>query len=262
MKQYGLFTLVVVFCFSVAGCGGSAPPTSSSALVMTAGNWEVDAVSKVNGAKFRFGGSFSQSGSNITGAMVIQGSSCFSDSPVSSFNVTGQVNGNSAHLVAAEGSFQFFTLDLSGAAASLSGTYTFNPAGVNCAADNGTLSAQAVPSLTGAWSGTFTPSPSAGGAPFTANFTLTQSAINNGTFGLAGTMAASGNACVTSGTVSDTTMVGSQVTSSVGFSGGNLSWSGTVAAGSPARITGTYTYGAALNGCASQASGTFTLSKQ
>jgi hypothetical protein len=190
---------------ALAGCGGS------SNLGLTQGNWAFSASSTtlatISGPTFVVGGNLTQSGNNLTGTMYVTQSGCI---PQQFVNFTGTVKGKNVTLTSASFGGKVISVTASGTKDSLSGTYTVTG---DCA-DSGTVTATAVPSITGTWNGTITnvaPGFNGNGlAQATLSVALSQAtaASEDGTFALSGTLTYTNSVCSVSGTISNGSLAG------------------------------------------------------
>src|SRR5205085_811058 len=182
-----LLPVAAIFALALAGCGGS------DTLGLTQGNWAFSATSTVltapttSGPTFVVGGNLTQSGTNLTGTMYITQSGCI---PQQFVNFTGTVKGKNISLTSENFGGEVITVAATGSKDSLTGTYAVTG---ECA-DSGTLSANAVPSISGTWNGAISNiasgSKKLGVAQATVSVALTQSATpsEDGTFAFTGTL--------------------------------------------------------------------------
>ena len=203
-KFASLSLLAGVLTMALAGCGGS------SNLGLTQGNWAFSASSTapakiVSGPTFVVGGNLTQSGNNLTGTMYVTQSGCI---PQQFVSFTGTVKGKNVTLTSASFGGEVISVTASGSKDSLSGTYTVTG---DCA-DSGTVTASAVPSISGTWNGTI-PNPTQGIAQATLSIALTQAATasEDGTFALSGTLTYSNSVCSVSGTISNGSLAGNYI---------------------------------------------------
>lgn len=187
----------------VCGCGGGSSSSGSSpAFSIQSGNWNISAVSSAGpGSNFSAGGNLSQSGSNISGILHFVGSPCLdflTDVPVS-----GSVSGQKVTLTSPVITGEVVTVNASGSATALSGTYTLTASGPSCgASDQGTFTATVVPSVSGTWHGAFSSSVNPGtNINVSANITQSAAPDAHGFFPITGTLTFSGSSCFTAGTV-------------------------------------------------------------
>ena len=191
--------LVSTLICMLAGCG------AIENVKLTQGNWSVTATSSTpaNGT-FYVGGSLTQSGDTLSGKMHIVNSLCFDVSTPVDFH--GKVKGRNVTLTSTSVNSQVITINGTGTSSEFSGTYSLT--GGTCAAgDKGTISSNAVPSITGTWSG---PIAGSGGSAVTLSTTLTQAAAASadGTFAVSGAVAYTGSSCSVDGTITSGFVVG------------------------------------------------------
>ncbi|MGA8067928.1 MAG: hypothetical protein WCA47_11395 [Terriglobales bacterium] len=156
-----------------------------------------------SGSTFYVGGNLTQTGSDVAGMMYVVNSSCFSSSTTVAF--TGTVKGKDVTLTSASTGGQIVTVTASGTASSLSGTYSV--VGGCADGDTGSISASAVPSISGTWSGPITGS---GGSNVTLALALTEAATASmdGTFAITGNLTFTNSSCSVNGTVSSAFIAG------------------------------------------------------
>jgi len=205
VKIAGLSGVAAALTLSLIGCGAAA----SSNLAVTQGNWAFTATSSakiVNKqvASFVLGGNLSQSGDKLSGTLTVDQSGCIAPQTIA---FTGTVKGSDITLTSA--AFDGNVISVTGTANkdSLTGSYTVTG---GCA-DDGTISANVVPSISGTWTGTVFVSDS----PATISVALTQSssASENGSFVLSGTATYTGSVCEASATITEGSSIsGSQLT--------------------------------------------------
>jgi len=179
-----LFAIAGALTLSLSGCGAAV-----SKLALTEGNWAFSATSTakfVSAPSFVIGGNLTQSGDNLTGTMFIDHTSCITPQTVI---FTGTVKDKNVTLTSQSFSGQVITVTASGSQDSLSGTYTVTG---DCA-DSGTLTANAVPSISGTWSGTVVVNTSS--TTMTVVLTQAPTASADGTFGLTGSVSYVGSDC-------------------------------------------------------------------
>lgn len=245
-----LFAIAGVLTLSLFGCGAAV-----SNLALTQGNWAVSATSTaagktVSGPTFVVGGNLTQSGTSLTGTFYISGSGCIVPQFVS---FTGTVKGNNVALTSASFGGQVITVTASGAKDSLSGNYTVT----GTCADSGTVSASAVPSISGTWNGTV----QVNGVPATISVALTQAATASvdGSFAITGTATYSGSSCQTSATITPSSLQGISVNLNANIDTGTFNFTTTLdSAPAPKNMTGDYFIS---DGC-SDGDQTVTLTKQ
>ncbi len=241
-------TLVGALIVALSGCGGTN-------LALTQGNWSVAATSSTPANSFSVGGNLTQTGSTVSGTMYVSGSACFDSSqPVT---ITGTVKGSRVTLTSAAVAGQVITVSATGTASSLTGTYAV--AGGQCDGDQGTVTANAVPSLSGTWNGTVLVS----SAPVTMSIALTQAATasTDGTFALSGTVTYTGSVCSsTASIINPSTGAGTELGVNADLGTGSFNYTASLdSATAPKNITGTYSVS---DSCASDLDQTVTLTKQ
>ncbi len=254
-----LLAPAVVFVVALAGCG------SSKNLALTQGNWSVAATStaiaapshqmqdgkslspNVSNASFYVGGNLTQTGTNVAGTMYFVGT-CIAASSTA-VNFTGTVKGTTVTLTSVGLPSTVITVTATGAisaTSSLTGTYTVT--GGCDGGDSGTVTANAVPSISGTWNGTLLVGTNGTAAPI-ISFALTQASTpsNDGTFALTGNIAYTNSGCSVSGTISSGTIAGNSVVISANTvekdqSAGSFSFDNVLldSPTAPANMTGTY----------------------
>jgi hypothetical protein len=246
-----LLSLAGILTLALTGCGSTI-----SNLGLTQGNWAFSASSATalvtsSSPSFALGGNLTQSGTNLTGTMYITQSVCIVPQFVS---FTGTVKDKNVTLTSASFGGQVISITASGSNNSLSGTYTVTG---ECA-DSGTLTASAVPSISGTWTGTVQVS----AAPVTMSIALTQAATASpgGTFALTGTVTYTGSVCSSSATISPSSLQGTELNLNADLGTGSFNYSASLnSAATPTSITGTYSV---TDECASDQDQTVTLTKQ
>ncbi len=249
-----LLPLACVFVLALAGCGAGRN------LALTQGNWAVTATSTNTGtiaiSTFYIGGNLTQTGSSVSGTMYIVGSDCFdSAAPIA---ITGTVKEKKVTLTTASYQEQVITVTASGtsnsgtSASTLSGTYTVT--GGCAGGDKGTVTANAVPSISGTWNGTLALGTNGIAAP-TLSIALTQAATASadGTFALTGAITYTNSGCSVSGTISSGTLAGNFIlinafTIETDDSDGAFSYQNVLldSPTAPKNMTGTYDVGSGL----------------
>ena len=232
-----------VFALALAGCGGT------NNLGLTQGNWAFSASSTAaqvlrSGPTFVVGGNLTQSGTNLTGTMYVSQSGCIAPQFV---GFTGTVKDKNVTLTSENFGGQVISVTASGTKDSLTGTYTVTG---ECA-DSGTVTASAVPSISGTWNGTIsnvTRAKGYGAAEATLSVALSQAATasEDGTFALTGTLTYTNSGCAVSGTISNGYLAGNFIS----FSGSTDDGVGTVfydnvtldSITAPKNMTGTYEF--------------------
>jgi hypothetical protein len=228
------------------GCGAAnlTPLTATQQFSITSGNWSFNGSSSTNpnSGQFLMGGHLEQNGKTVTGVLHIASSRCFSvdkDIPVS-----GTLEGESLELKSLPVEHQVLHAALIGHDASMVGRYSFD--GGCSTGDEGTLSANVVPSVSGMWNAIET---KPGGAVMGVNLALAQSdnANGHGVYPVSGTLAFTGSPCqvsgrVTSGYVAGNIVVLNATTQEPAGGTGALRMEGDFAAGHTPSIVGAYTY--------------------
>jgi hypothetical protein len=227
----------------LVGCGGA------SNLVLAPGNWAVTAVSSGGNGTYYIGGNLTQSGSNVLGTMHVVNSLCFDVSQQLAF--TGTVKGKQVTLTSASYQGQVITVVASGTTGSaLTGTYSVT-VGTNCSGDKGSVNANAMPSISGTWSGPLG-DPSDPNATLSIALTQANTASPDGTFALSGALTYQNSICANSGTITSGSMAGLYI---IGFNattdtGDSVFYNGGIldSTTNPKNITtGTYSYGTCDN---------------
>jgi hypothetical protein len=226
-----LFAIAGVLTLSLFGCGAAV-----SNLKVTQGNWAFSASSTaklVNAPTFVIGGNLTQSGNTLTGTMYIDHSGCIAPQTVI---FTGTVKDKNVTLTSQSFSGQVITVTASGSQDSLSGTYTVTGGCV----DSGTVTANAVPSISGTWSGTVLVNTS----PTTMTVVLTQAstASADGTFALTGSVSYVGSVCPATATLLPSSVTGGdlKINTDNGAGGGFSYVASLDSATAPKSMTGDY----------------------
>jgi predicted small secreted protein len=196
--------VVLIAALAIASCGGNTTtPTSQGKPIDPSGNWALK-FSDANNNSFIMSALFSQTGSVVTAVNVIAAGNPlpFACVPFSASFANGQVldvDQFTGDIITPFGNIHFSST-LNPAGSHASGTYTLTG---NCwsVASTGTFTADEVPVLAGAWSGTIacTLNCPTGATTGTIAATLTQ---NDATGIVAGTYAVSGLPDISSGNVS------------------------------------------------------------
>ena len=241
------------------GAGGSTAPPATPAPNI-AGDWEFNMKSTVSGApSLAIGGNISPSGSSLSGAVHINGSSCFD--PLSPAKLTGTLTGSDLSLTATSVDGQVITLTGSSeipgthVPGEFAGTYTIN--GGCAGGDKGNFTGVPVSSMAGNWAGDLT---SATGYINRIAVTLVQGAASEGIFGLTGTAFFEVGNCFTSAKIisgtfpSGSYVEGNSVSLEIQTDNGVIVFVGT--AGGDGLIQGNYT----LTGSTCEPTGTGYLS--
>jgi hypothetical protein len=241
LRRFWLSMLLGTLALAGAGCGGVA---KSDVTGLTRGNWSVTAISSNPAIGiFQVGGNLAQSGDVLSGTMYVAGSLCFDISQP--MLLTGTVKDQQVTLASADVNGQVFSVVAAETTGStLNGTYTIT--GGCGSGDHGTVAANAVPSISGTWSGTVIGS---GGPNVTLSVALTQAgnASADGTFALTGSLIYTGSSCSVSGTVTNAFVAGSYIllngnTEETDGSVGTFSYNNVTLGDSrhPTNMTGTY----------------------
>src|ERR1700756_3534314 len=142
----------------LCGCGGGTRSSGSAGppplFLNLAGNWQFSTTSKDPGtSSLTIAGSVNQSGSAVSGAVHVDGSSCYDQ--LITMGLTGSLAGSNVTLTSAPVDAQVATLTGSVTDTTFTGTYTING---GCAdGDHGSVTGIKVPSVTGHLAGSFTP---------------------------------------------------------------------------------------------------------
>lgn len=258
VPRISALTLAATLALALTGCGffGNSDKKNSD---LTKGNWSIAATSTNSANSFLIGGNLTQSGTSVSGKMYITGADpgCNID-PAQAVTITGTVSGSSVALTTGAVAGQIITIAATGSGSNFHGTYAI--AGGNCDGDQGNVTANAVASITGTWSGTVEVS----SAPVTISMALTQAQTvsADGTFSLSGTVTYSGAiVCSTTATVLATSRVaGANVTVDASVGDGAFNYVGPLdSVTAPKNIVGTYS---TSDSCAGDADQTVTLTKQ
>jgi hypothetical protein len=221
------------------GCGAVA----SNPEALAQGNWSMAATSHGSAGAFNIGGSLTQSGTNLSGTMYVVGN-CINPSQQVAF--TGTVSGNNVSLTSSGGSGQTITVNATGTASSLTGTYSVN--GGCDDGDSGTVVATPVASITGTWNAPIV-NDGDGDPNVTLSMNLTQAttASANGTFAVTGNLTYTGSTCSVTGTITQASITGPYVVinaNTVEYDGSSGSFTYTQgllnSPSSPTTMTGTY----------------------
>ena len=246
-----LFALAGALTLSLSGCGSTV-----SNLGLTQGNWAMSATStaaniNTTSATFVLGGNLTQSGDKLSGTLSVDQSLCISPQTLA---FTGTVKGSDITLTSAAFDGNVISVTASGTKDSLSGNYTITG---GCA-DQGTVSANAVASISGTWSGTVLVNTS----PTTMTVVLTQAstASADGTFALTGNVSYVGSVCSSTATILTSSVTGTEVNLSADLGTGSFNYTaGLDSATAPHTLTGNYSV---TDSCASDADQPVTLTKQ
>jgi len=262
LTRFWLSLLLGSLALAVTGCNGIAKSNSDQSS-LAQGNWSLAASSSNPGiGTFQVGGNLVQNGDGLSATMYVSGSLCFDVSqPVL---LTGAVKDRQVTLTSVNVNGQVLSVVATETTSSaMNGTYTIT--GGCGSGDYGTVAANAVPSISGTWSGTVIGS---GGSNVGLSIALTQAgnAAADGTFALTGNITYTGSSCSVSGTVTDAFIVGSYIlmngnTNERDGSGGSFSYDNVLLDDSqnPKNMTGTYLVDFGL--CAGDVQ-TLTLNRQ
>jgi len=198
---------VLVFAFALTGCGFLNSSSSRSAL--NAGNWSFIATSTVTPSQIsHIGGNLAVSGSAVSSTMHSD-LGCFDVSAPFAFGGTLQ-NKQITFTSPANANGQVVTVIASVTSpTAITGSYTVT-AGGGCLADQGSITAARVPSISGTWTG---PIVGSGGPNVTLAMALTQAATasSDGTFALTGNLTYANSSCSVSGTVTNSYLAGTML---------------------------------------------------
>jgi hypothetical protein len=241
--------LLAIGVVGLFGCGGGA--SSGQPFAIQSGNWSISGTSTAApGNSFFGGGGLSQSGNNVSGVLHFLNAPCIDGTDIP---VSGSVAGQKVTLASPAVLGEVVTVNASGSATALSGTYTTAVTGPDCIGasnDQGTISAALVPSITGTWHGSFTSLVSGSSINATANLTQSATPGAHGFFFITGTLGFTGSPCFTSGQIESTPTQSSIAGSAVGLTittndqptPGLTTFNGTVDVPSAANsISGSYT---------------------
>jgi len=236
-----LLSLVVL----LGGCGGGQPPDANSRRTPTpspkptgqnnVSNWQFSTMSTVTGMpSLTIAGSINVSGSSVSAALHVNGSSCFDQ--LTTVALTGTVTGVNISLTSTSVRGQVTTLAgsitnlaVSYSAGQFTGTYSIN--GGCASGDQGNVTGVKVPYMANLLSGTFT---DLGGGTFSLSGDIAQdaSAGSAGSFGVSGT-ATLNTSCFGSGTITAGTfpsgsfIMGTSVALQIDTSNGRILFAGT-----------------------------------
>jgi len=214
------------------------PPTPQPLFFDTTGNWQFTTASTAGMNSLSVAGNISQSVSEVTATVHIDGSNCFDH--LSAFTLSGKLAGSKITLASTSINGQMVTLfgDITGT----SFTGAFKIEGGCAGGDQGTVSGAKIPSITSQLTGTLTTSEN---AAFSITAQVTQGSVrSDGTYGITGT-ASFGSSCFTSGTISSADfpagsfILGDSVTLNIATDNGTLLFLGT-ADKSSGKITGDF----------------------
>jgi len=229
----------------LGGCGGGKPPdptsgrTPSSSPTPTCqnsvSNWQFSTMSTVTGMpSLTIAGSINLSGSSVSAALHVNGSSCFDQ--LTTVALTGTVTGGNISLTSTSVAGQVTTLTgsitnlaVTYSAGQFTGTYSIN--GGCASGDQGNVTGVKVPYIANLWNGTFT---DFGGGTFSLSGDIAQdaNASSAGSFGVSGT-ATLNTSCFGSGTITAGTfpsgsfIIGTSVALQIDTSNGRILFAGT-----------------------------------
>lgn len=203
LKFAALAAVAGVLTLTLFGCGSAVSNTS-----FTPGNWAFIASSTApafpaSSLSFVLGGNLTQSGTTLSGTLSVNNSLCISPQTLS---FTGTVKGKDITLTSQAFDGNVISVTASGTKDSLSGNYTITG---GCA-DQGTLTANAVPSISGTWSGTVLVNTSP--ATMTVSLTQATSASEDGSFALTGSVSYTGSDCEATANLTSSSVKGGGLT--------------------------------------------------
>lgn len=187
-----LSSVILVFCALVAtlSCGSGSPPANTSAPL--SGNWEITLVRHNSATQYPYSGFLVQSGSSVTGSVLLNGG----NGCAGVGTVTGTVNGQAFQLDINEFGQDISltgTIPQSGSSGSesLSGQFSSVTGGCLGFTSTGNWSAVRVAPLAGAFHGTFV---AQNGTTTTVTGAMTEAANTGNSFAtVSGSIAASGS---------------------------------------------------------------------
>lgn len=237
----GSFPVVVTNAPPGGGASNAVNFIVTAAQATVPGTLQGTWLSTPTGASGSFGASLTQAGSEVSGEVLLTGSSCFSIG-----TVAGTV-GESFSSLSLLASFN------TGAQVQFLGTGAYSVLSGSCAGDFGTFSLTALTgqvSITGAWQGSFLSITGLSGS-LSANIAQNMSVLT-------ATISLTGSPCFTNGTASGN-IIAETISLGSAFSGGQQAqFDGTVSS-SGNSIAGQYNV---LNGACAGDYGTFVLTKQ
>ena len=244
MKRLAITFLASMLAF-LAACGGGgggqflrpippSPPTPDFS-----GNWQLTTISKSGIPPMVIAGSMSQSGSAITGAVHVDGSTCFDH--LTTLTLTGTTSNDRFSASTAAQDSQVLAITGTSSGSALAGTYVTT--GGCGGGDEGEINGSRISALPRHFDGTLT---SSAGSAFTISVDGSQLAAASpaGSFGISG-KATFGNSCLgsgffTSGTFPSASFIlGESVVMEVGTAGGAMTLVGTLDP-NKGQITGDY----------------------
>ena len=232
MKHISITSWLLSASVLLCGCGGGRTPSQPVGppplFLKLAGNWQFSMTSTTAGTSpLTIAGTINQSGTSVSGAVHVNGSTCFDS--LTTIDLTGTLTGSNISLSSTSvvGQVATFTGTISDSA--FTGTYTIN--GGCASGDGGNVTGIKVPPITATLNGTFTPTEN---ATFDAVAHLTQGSTSSvGTFGLTGTVTFA-TPCFGSGTVKSKTfpsgsfIMGTSVALEIESDNGIVNFVGTV----------------------------------
>lgn len=178
-KHPSTFSWLLSFLVLLCGCGGGpgtsllasnptsggtppGPPPPPGQSQTISGGWQLSTTSTVGMPSLTIAGSLNKSGTSVSGAVHVGGSSCFDQLNV--IDLTGTLTDGNVSLTSASVDGQVFTFDGSITITAnfpdtLTGTYAINGGCAN--GDQGSVTGYSVGAFTGVWYGNLT---TAGGA--------------------------------------------------------------------------------------------------
>ena len=258
-----LLPSLVLLCGCGGGISASRPPASTPSSPPAqeqniSDNWQFSTTSTAGMPPLTIAGSINQSGSSVTGAVHVDGWSCFDQR--TTIHLTGTLTDGNVSLTSTSVDGQVLTFvgsisKKSGFPDTLNGTYAINGGCAN--GEQGNVTGFSVGPITGNWGGNLT---TAGGATIHMSASLGQGgASSEGSFGLTGTIIFD-DVCFKSGTITSGTgpsasfVMGTSVALEIKTDDGTISFLGK--ADPDGLIRGNYT----VSGGACEPAGTGYLS--
>jgi hypothetical protein len=236
-----LLSALVLLC----GCGGGGrtsalpsnppPPNPPAQGLNVAGNWQFSTTSVAGMPPVTIAGSINQSGSSVSGAVHVHGSTCFDY--LTTIGLTGTLTGSDMSLTSTsvDGQVTTFTGTISddalnGTNSAFTGTYTINGGCAN--GDHGSITGIRIPFIGNTLNGTFTTS---GGETFNVAGDEAQNSTpsTEGSFGITGTVTFR-TSCFSSGTITPGTfpsgsfIIGTSVALEIETGNGTVTFLGTL----------------------------------
>ena len=240
-------TFLAISLLMLFGCGAAnltGSVNASQSFSMDSGNWSFNASSSNNpsASQFLLGGHLEQNGSTVTGVLHIASSRCFKvDEDIA---VSGTVTDQSVELQSLPVHGQTLHAALIGHDSAMVGNYSFSGGCSN--ADEGSLSGNLVPAVSGMWNALETQNDK---AVTGVNLAVAQSANANphGVYPLSGTFAFTASQCavsarIASGWVAGNIVVINAETQEALGGTGSFRMEGDFAAGRAPAIVGAYTF--------------------